>query len=1181
MKKRIKTLCMLKILIGRNMGLQFKIIRKKFFKILLSMVIIISFGVALLFGLMNGVVSLRKSVNKFIKENNYPDIKITTNIEDIDKVGNLNKEEFDDLQYRLSMSTIIKKDNQILSVNAITYEDDNLKDFYIDVEKNNNTEYYDILVEKRFANENNIKLGDILELKIGEEFYSFCISKIISVPETIGSVPISGMWVRINDYGNVYINRKVLEEETSKKKRNFLDEIEKKEEEILKEENNRLEEYNNAKSEIKRLTNEYNIKKNGLNQQKKELKQNKEKLLELKKEYVEISDSVNHFKDIMYLYIDSYEKLSDNAKEYIDKIIQSKYPNIQMEDLEFITDIAYSVLQNNLDELFDTNNEINQKIKNKIAIADIIKLMLEVEYDYYNSDEVVNLIKEIEAGQDVTQLSEYINLKSRLEIFGEVTQDNIIYIYKVAKAVVNEVHKASANLPFDSFSDLYDFVNSSRALLPILYNSYKGELKPYFERIVNLNNSIKEGIKNEIDSIYNSSKSCILKARTITTKAVDYIQNIIDETVILKLSDYTDNTSGKPLDIINRLVNEIDESIQKIDEELNKAYSVIRNNETNLERQKKAFEEKILEARQELNNKKAEVENIRGLESKFNEILIKLDSTNDKEAVLKNALDNYLKDIEILDSYTYEKSPMYSYIDTNIGVMQKLSTIVPIAFYIIILIILFLFVSIMIKQGKKEIAILRLLGKTTNNIRLGFCVSNLIVAIVGLVLGFIIGLFPMIYMVEYFKNFFLLPNVVYTVNGLSIILSILATVIVVELATVIATLELDKITPVEILKNEEYQNRKISKITEWITSKFKPFTKFSILVYIRNKSKLILGIICTSATVVLIFSSLAYIGSKNKIFNNYFDDRIHYTAQIFKNGVIQDEELDELRKLDYIESADLLRYFNVKLKYNNKEQDIVINALDNKNKYISIFDKDNNEIAYPESGIVLEEHIAKNLGLKLNDEVTINGVKFKIVDISFQSLGRVNYISLADSYKLKSSFDTIVLNMDNDKKDELINKVSNNDKYIYTVFNDEIREYNKEIFDSYTIPAIIIIIFALIIGYIIIININLYNLLDQKKNLSIFRSLGFGYSEISKSWFIQALIQWITSIIIGIPSGILLSKIILKYISSAWREFIYASGIKEIIFTVILLFIYIYIGHKKCMKDFRKINIIEEVKDKE
>lgn len=1163
------------------MGLLLKINRKKFLKILLSMVIIISLGVALLFGLMNGVLSLHKSVDKFIKENNYPDIKILTNIEDIDKINNLISEDLGNIEYRLAMNTIINKDNQILSVKAITYEDENLKDFYINEEKNNNSGYYDVLVEKRFANDNNIKLGSTLKIKMGEEYYSFYVSKIISVPETIGSVPINGMWVHINDYGNVYINRKVLYEETNKKKRIFFNEIEKKEEEILNKEKNKIDEYNNAKSKIENSKKEYSITKNDVNQKKEELNKNKEKLLELKKEYIETTDFINHYKNIIYSYIDIYENLSDDAKDYIDKVIESKYPNIQIEDLEFATDIAYSIFQNKLDELFDPNNEINQKLKNKIAIADFVKLMTEIEYDYFNSDEVVDLINQIKEGQDVTELSEYKELKSRLEIFGKIKDDNIVYAYEVAKAVLDEIHKASAKLPFDSFSDLYNFVDSSRALLPIMYNLYKGELKPYFEQIININNSTKESIKNEIDSIYYSNKSYTQKARTITNKVFNYIQDIVEEAMVSILSEYTDDTSGGALDIIDRLLNEIDEKIKRIDEELNKAYVLIKNSETNIEIAKKTFEEKILEAKEELNNRKMEVENINGLESKFNEILINLDDTRDKEVALKNILDNYLKDIEVLDSYTYEKSPMYNYININIGVMDKLSTIVPIVFYIIILIVLFLFVSLMIKQGKKEIAILRLLGRTKNNIRLGFCISNLIVAIVGLILGFIIGLFPMIYMVEYFKDFFLLPNVVYTVNGLSIILSIITTIIVVELATLIATLELDKITPVEILKNEEYQNREISKITKWITSKFKPFRKFSILVYMKNKSKLILGILCTSATVALMFSSLAYIASKNKIFNNYFDDRIHYTAQIFKNGEITDEELDELRNLDYIENADLLRYFNVKLKNNNKEQDIVINALDNKNKYISIFDKDNNEIAYPENGIILEEHIAKDLGLKRNDEVTINGFKFKIVDLSFQSLGRVNYISLADSYKLKSSFNTIVLNMDTDKQDELINKVSNNDNYIYTAFNDEIREYNKEIFDSYTIPAIIIIIFGLIIGYTIIININSYNLLDQKKNLSIFRILGFEYSEISKSWFIQALIQWITSTIIGIPSGIMLSKFILKYISSVRREFIYASGIKEVIFTIILLFIYIYIGHRKCMKNFRKIDIIEEVKDKD
>ncbi len=171
--------------------------------------------------------------------------------------------------------------------------------------------------------------------------------------------------------------------------------------------------------------------------------------------------------------------------------------------------------------------------------------------------------------------------------------------------------------------------------------------------------------------------------------------------------------------------------------------------------------------------------------------------------------------------------------------------------------------------------------------------------------------------------------------------------------------------------------------------------------------------------------------------------------------------------------------------------------------------------------------------------------------------------------------------MDTSKRNELVNKVSSNDNYVYTVFNDEAKEYNKKAFDSYATPAIIIIIFTIIIGYIIILNINSYNLLDQKRNLSIFRSLGFQYDEISRSWFVQTLIQLITSIIIGIPCGIMLSKFFLKTVSSVRREFVYASGIKEGLFTVILLFIYMYIAHKKCLRNFKNMDIIEEIKDRD
>lgn len=1176
----------------------FKIIRKKFFGIILSITVIISLGVALLFGLSNGVLSVHKSIDNFIENNNYPDIKIITNLEDVNTLGSFNTSDYKSISSRLSVSSIIKKDDSIISVLVSTFEDSNLNDFYVWDQKDNDSTSYDILVEKKFASNNDIKLGDVVSLKIGDEYYSFFVTKIISIPEAIVSAPIDGMWGQVSDYGNVYINHDVLVQETNKLKDKLLGEVLDKENELNNEEQKGLEEFRLARVKIDDSFKQYNTKKtyydgikNELNNNKNELNDKKELLLFVKNEYVDVTNYLSKINQIINKYINAYSDLSENARKYINDVIDTYYSEVKIEDLEFISDMGYYVVQGKVNEVFDPNSSINQDIMSKIMMADIIKSFLDSEYGYYSSDEVTTLINQLN-NDEVYDENVYNTLKIRLQlysmIFGEITDDNILSNVNATRSILSEIHNASSKLPFDSFNDLYNALDVSRQLLPILYDSLKSKLKPQVQEIIDSYNSRREDIINQVDTIFNSNSNAIKKSLLIKDLIYNFTKNSIDEIVKLYLKDYTDDVSLDVITILNNLLNEIDSGINEInsniysiDYNLNSSYQLIDSNRITLENRYSEFIANIKNARDEISNKKDEINNIRGYESKYNEINIKVKNTSDREKTLNYILNNELKDIEVIDSYTYDYSPVKNSINYNIVGMENVSIIIPAIFYIVILIVLFLFVSLIIKQSKSEIAILRLLGISKNKIRLGYCVNNLIISIFGIILGLILGGLLMQFIVGYYKDFILLPTAIYEINFMSVIACIIVTVLVVEIATILATLELDRITPIEVLNKERYQNTKLSSFTKIITSTFSPFKKFSFLIYVRNKKNLILGIICTSATFALIFTSLAYVSSKDKIFSQYFDDRINYDTQVFEKGEITDDQVDEIRTLDYVKNADLLRYYNVVLKNGEKEVNAVVNAIENKNNYIKIFDKNNNKIDYPEDGIVLESHIASELGIKKGDMVLVDDIPFEVKDISFQSMGRVNYISIMESDKLNSSFDTVVMNMDNNKYSELVNKISDDDNYIYTVNYDSLREYNKKEFDSYVIPAIIIIIFTMIIGFIIIVNIGNYNLIDQRKNLSIFRSLGFRHRDISNNLFIQSLIQWVVSIIIGLPIGIALSKYVLKMVSSTRREYIYASGINEILVTVILLFVYIFISHIINMNKLKKINIIEEMKDKD
>ena len=541
------------------MKLQLKVIRKKYFKILLSIIIVISFGVGLLFGLINGVLSVHKSVDNFVLNNNYPDIKIITNLEDTSVLESFNKNNYKSFESRISLNTILKKQDKIISVKLSTYE--NINDFYIWEDKTNTSEYYDILVEKKFAQNNNINLGDKLIIKIDEKDYNFYVNKIISIPEAIVNIPINGLWVKTNDYGNVYINKNVLIEETNRLKQDLLDEVNKKEEELNNEENDKNNEFNLAKNKINTLSKEYikyNKLKDELNIKLNETKLKKELLLALRKEYISINNYLDKINVNLDSYISMYESLSDLAKDYIDELIETKYPNLDIDTIEFLADIGYYIVENKIDEVFDPNSNINKKIKDEIEVLDTIKSIIDFEYDYHFSDDINSLMEKYKNGENVKDLSIYNELKNRLAIFstviGIVTDDNVLVKEELIRTILKEINNGLNKLPFDSFEDLYQLLDFSRYFLPTLYDSLKDKAKPIVTEIIDKINNSKEEIESKVLEIYNSNKSNIEIAKLLKPILIDYIKDKIDEEIIDKLKDYINEIDLKPLELIDKLL---------------------------------------------------------------------------------------------------------------------------------------------------------------------------------------------------------------------------------------------------------------------------------------------------------------------------------------------------------------------------------------------------------------------------------------------------------------------------------------------------------------------------------------------------------------------------------------------------------------------------------------------------
>lgn len=565
----------------------------------------------------------------------------------------------------------------------------------------------------------------------------------------------------------------------------------------------------------------------------------------------------------------------------------------------------------------------------------------------------------------------------------------------------------------------------------------------------------------------------------------------------------------------------------------------------------------------------------------YNEIQLDLDENVNSGEILKEVEELVGKDI-IKKSYTYDDSSVKEKI--YIKPLETISIFLPIVFFITTIIVVFLFMSLMINQCRREIGILRALGFTKRKILLVFSCINLIIAIFEVILGTIMGFFLMRYMLNVYLERFAIPKTmyIYAVNLKIYIISVLLTFAVGQISTLLCIFNISRVEPIEAMTRENVAEVKVPKFIYKFVKPLAPLTKYSIISEVKNKFKFILSTICISFSVMLIVASFAIITSKNHILKETFETRTNYDSQVFFNTTPNSDLLEKIENLENVESIEKVKIYHSEIEKNGKSETAVINAIPNDSQCVRIFNIKNKKIYVEKDGIILEKNVADKLNVSIGDTVYIAGNEFKVTEISSQCLNKTSYISLDSSDKLGNGIiDTIYVNLQDGTEQELIKFLSEKDEYVYSVFVKNIHNKYIRSFKSYDIAAWINIIFAILIGSFIVFNTVITNILDNLKKLCIIRVLGFQFSEISRKCFVQILIKFFIAGFIGIFTGSVIAKKLLRSVCTVRMEYKYVNGFKEYFISMVIVFLFLVISHILAMRMFKKWNIEETIKEKE
>ncbi|MCX7951097.1 MAG: ABC transporter permease, partial [Clostridiales bacterium] len=465
----------------------------------------------------------------------------------------------------------------------------------------------------------------------------------------------------------------------------------------------------------------------------------------------------------------------------------------------------------------------------------------------------------------------------------------------------------------------------------------------------------------------------------------------------------------------------------------------------------------------------------------------------------KSAKDYIDKNYKILMWQDIKDNLRYTLAKKKIEQLPSISQKIPLLFFTLTFILLFVLIRRIIKLETKEIGTLYALGYTKQEIQKHYLSYPIIIAILGTILGLIFTLMLSKPLTDYYVFYFNIP-VESTINYKYITIGLIESLVILSLATYTSSKNILKSSPTTLLRGKSNYD-KMTRLNKINLSKLKFKQKFRIRESIRGLSKTILltfGIF-TASTMLLV--GFAAKGSVDALINKVIKETLNYKySYVFK---------ENYNKNDFNQEGFKVAYFEDK----TTKEKIIVYGLEENTKSIKLV-KGKKEVA------VDKIYITTSLYEKLNNPSTL-----KLINLLNNKEIEINIQDTVDVYTGN------VIYMPINKLNELLNDEINTINGVYSdtkldISEDKILKYESidetlKSFDVALEPVKYMLIFmgilSFIVALIVVYIVTSLIIEENKPTISMLKILGYQDGEINSLVLSFMLLPSIIGYILAIP----------------------------------------------------------------
>ena len=536
------------------------------------------------------------------------------------------------------------------------------------------------------------------------------------------------------------------------------------------------------------------------------------------------------------------------------------------------------------------------------------------------------------------------------------------------------------------------------------------------------------------------------------------------------------------------------------------------------------------------------------------------------------------RNVNVLESYLFNESLSASLMQSNSEAMKTAGAAVSVFVFGTVIIVLTMFLLQIIREMMRDIGVMSALGIKKEHIMFLLAMFSLIISVIGTAFGVFFG-----HLLE-----FGLDKVIGGVFGVVVkapplrfwntLLSFAMVILASQLATFFAALRITKLLPVDALNDQASSKKALPPSLDKKLQKAPPAVRLTVNSIVTKPKRSITSFFAILASGVIIFTSIAALASFKSALNNTFDKYIRYDAQVVFASEAEgfDKELESIGANDYEQT----RYAAPVLSFNGKEETITLQGLSIETNKVQIPIKRGVYVKVPEEGITVNMITAKALGIKAGDKVLVDGHEANVAYITqFEAFNvcfcNVNKIS---EYANNDVTSYLINGVD---KEALVKQVTNYHYDAMVTLTADQRNYFESKFQILNMVCIVFIVFSIGLGALIVSLMMQTSLIEQKRDLCIMRSVGFGMYQISGIWSFVTIIQFVVSMIFAVPLSFLTTKLFLSIVNTKMAMVLSYANIWHALMMMALVAFFLLFAHFFCMSIVKRWNIADNTKSRE